>query len=321
MELIWKYLQNQFLIATKTSYKKAVKISNYHDADLRVKSQTEPLLVPVYERYHPLHRMLVGEYTSWKSAGGSQEGQTLNLEQMLDWAYGKMNNWDIRIQGTDVSFEKGTPKYMSIFNNGRKPFINSSIDDRINAYDTLAKNMLPYVELAVIMAEVQDVYRALDEARDAQLGAKGTVKANSGKVEAARIEAMTMQWRNLGFSMDAFWNNLPYVESMFDLQTLREGRQYLFTGTLNPDESKAVLTNTFISDDELRLKNDGAASIKFYLATTPGGTDSDAIEVLANTEAIVLVSQFGASNYGTHRHLTAVNTSAETATHYEVELL
>jgi hypothetical protein len=242
MEITWKYLINQFLVVTNGNYKKTVKLSNYHDAALHTKMATEPLLIPIYNRYHPLHLLLVNEYNAWKSAGGTQEGQTLNVEQMLDAAYSNMPLWDITIQGIGPEFMAGTPNYLSIFMDGRKPFVNGSIDGRINAYDTLAINMVPYAPLAAVMAEVAAVYVTLDAARDAQLGAKSNLKTNSGKVETARINAMIMQWRNLGFCMDAFWDNLKFIESLYDLQTLREARQTIFTGALAPAEKKAVLT-------------------------------------------------------------------------------
>jgi len=62
MKKLWQYLVNQFLNSTKKNYKKAVKLSNYHDADLNAKKATEPLLVLIYNRYHPLHVTLVTEY-------------------------------------------------------------------------------------------------------------------------------------------------------------------------------------------------------------------------------------------------------------------
>ena len=317
----WKYLENQFVSATANNYKKAVKLSNYHDADLNAKKATEPLLIPIYNRYHPLHLALVNEYNAWKTAGGSQQGQTLNLSQLLDIAYDKVPFWDVSVQGTGATFMKGTPNYKAIFPNGRNPFSKGSIDERINAYDSLAKSMVPFAPLAPTMAQVAGVYKMLATARDTQSGAKGSVKTGSGKVETARIAAMTMQMRNLGFSMDAFWDKPTYIESMFDVQTLRESRQSIFTGTLDPLENEAVLIHTFLADDEVRLKNSGKEIITFYLATTPNGTDSDPVKVVPNSQVVTAVSAFGALEYGTHRYLTVVNQSPSETIQYEVKVL
>ena len=35
MKMTWQFLVNQFLVATRKSYKKALKLSNYHDAYLK----------------------------------------------------------------------------------------------------------------------------------------------------------------------------------------------------------------------------------------------------------------------------------------------
>ena len=51
MKKLWKYLENQFESATFRNYKKAIQLSNYHDADLNTKKATQPLLVPIYNRY------------------------------------------------------------------------------------------------------------------------------------------------------------------------------------------------------------------------------------------------------------------------------
>jgi len=321
MKKTWQYLFNQFLNATRDNYKKAVKLSNYHDADLNTKKATEPLLVPIYNRYHSLHQRLVTEYNAWKSAGGSQEGQTLNLDQLLDLAVGMLPQWEVDVQAAGAAFLKGTPNYKTIFPNGRKSFTRGSLDDRINAFDTLAKNMIPFPPLAALMATVAGVYTNLDGARDAQEGAKGTVKTGSGKVETARAAAMTMQWRNLGFSMDAFFDKIDYIESMFDLATLRESSQRIFTGTLDPSENEAVLIHTFLADDELRLKSNGNATINFYLSDVANGVNSTPVTVNDGAETVIQISAFNVPDYGTFRYLTAVNQSAGETTQYVVEVL
>ncbi len=317
MEKEWKYLQNQFSVATRDNYKKAVKLSNYHDADLNTKKATEPLLIPIYTRYHEVHLALVSEYNKWHSSSGSQEGKTAALKLLLNETYKKMNAWDVAIQ---VQFLKGTPSYISIFPDGRKPFTTGSIDGRINAYDTLAKNLEPYAALATTRDEIAVAYAELDATRDMQEGSKGTKKVDSGNVEAARMNAMNMQYRDLGFAMDNFSTKTDYIASMFDLETLRENRQSEFTGTLSPSETKAILVRTFLGDDELSLKSNGAANLKFYLASTAGGTNSDAISVLANEEITVTISDFNAANLGTHRFLTVVNQSVSDSTQFIVTI-
>jgi hypothetical protein len=321
MKKPWQYLVDQFLNSTHRNYKKAVKLSNYHDADLNIKKVTEPLLVPIYNRYHPLHLALINEYNAWKSAGGAQEGQTLNLDILLQDAIDMLPQWEVDVQAAGPTFLKGTPNYQTIFPDGRKPFTSGGIDLQVLAFNTLSANMAPFVPLAALSAAVLTLYTNLDAARDAQEGAKGTVKTDSGKVNTARINAMTMQWRNLGFAMDAFWDKLEYIESMFDLTTLRESRQHIFTGTLDPLENEAVLIHTFLGDDELKLKSNGPATINFFLSNVPNGTNSTPVAVGPNIELTTLISAFNVPDYGTYRYLTAVNQSASDSTQYIVEVL
>ena len=101
MKKTWHYLINQFANTTVTNFKKALKLSNYHDALLK-KAMTEnpgdPDWAFLYNRYNPLHLTYANAYTKWKKAGGTQEGQTLNLDQLLLLLITKINKWDVQVQ-------------------------------------------------------------------------------------------------------------------------------------------------------------------------------------------------------------------------------
>lgn len=328
MKQIWHYLVNQFLNRTKDNFKKALKLSNYHDAFLntmQTDNPGDPDWATLYNRYHPFHLAYVAAYTTWKNAGGQQEGQTLNLDQFLELLVVRAAKWDALVQATD-GFEKGTPAYKSIFPNGRYPFNSGAKTARVEAVNVLSQSLDGIVDLAPVKALVDAFYGQLDTARDTQEGAKGTTKTSSQQVELKRVETMTEQYRNLGFLIDKSADNPLFIEAFFDLNVLRESRQSVFTGTLDPEETEAVLIHTFAFDDEIKLEITGEDTIpagtmvSFYLATTPGGTDSTAVQVEANAAAMTIeASAFGITEYGTHRYLTAVNPNL-VETHYEVEL-
>lgn len=318
MEQEFKYVGNQFDTATKRSFKKAVKLSNYHDAALQSASVANPALLPLYNRYHPLHLALENQYNLWKSKGGSQEGETLNVKQLLKLARAKMQGWDVAIQ---LVYAKTTPRYKAIFPNGRKPFDRGSVDERINAYNTLSQNIGADAALSTVKTEVDTVYTGLDNARTGQQGSKAVTKISSTDLETARLDAMNMQYRNMGWIMDNLFDSREALAKvLFDLETLRDLDQTIFTGTLTPLELEPVLTHTFLADDEIRLKNTGAATIDFYLASTAGGKNSKEVSVLPGEETTVAMSAFAPDNYGTHRYLTASNGSSSVETHYLVEL-
>ncbi len=313
----WKYLDNQFAVATRNNYKKALKLSNYHDAALQLAAATDPVFVPIRDRYHPLHLIYVNKYTTWKSAGGVQEGGTLNLEQLLTTAVQKISDWDVTIQ---VVYKKTTPRYKTIFPNGRKPFNKGGLDSRINAFNELSANIGADAALAAVKTEVDATYTLLDNARDQQEGAKGDIKVSSGGVNTARLDIMNMQYRNMAFVLDNFFANRQTIcEALFDLPTLRENEQRTFTGTLSIAENEAVLVHTFMADDEIRLKLNGDGPVSFYLGSTAGATDSTAIIRTTNQDLKALAADFGITDYHLHRYLTAVNNSG-VETHYLVEV-
>ena len=317
MEKTWSYLSNQFLNSTRDNYKKALILSNYHEAAITAAaSGGDPDFELLRDRYQPVHAAYTAAYTAWKNAGGVQEGQTLNLDQLLELLITKVDRWDVAVQ---VLYAKTTPAYKTIFPNVRKPFYKGSIDQRINAVATLAVNMAPFAGLAATAAEVGAFYTSLDTARDAQEAGKSNVSTGSTQVESTRIAAMTMQYANLGFLMNKFYEMPNLVAAYFDLSTLRESRQTIFTGTLDPGENEAILIHTFMADDEIRLHLTGPQPATFYLASMPNGTDSDGIQVNANEDKTITVSDFGVTDYHANRYLTAINSSAETV-HYHVEL-
>lgn len=318
MELAWKYVDNQFVLETAKSYKKAFKMSNYHDSALAKAAASDPIFIPIYNRYHPLHEAFRQKYNEWVSAGGTQESQSLNVKQQLKLALEKIDDWDVAIQ---VLYKKTTVRYKAIFPDGRKPYNRGGVDLRINAFDILSINIGADPALATVKAEVDATYLLLDAARDNQEGAIADTKHGSGNVETARIALMTMQYRDMAWVLDNFYDSRSNLcTDLFDLSTLRGHQQTSFNATLAVSENKPVLTRTFVADDFLRLKVDGPGPVMFYLASTVGGTDSTAVTRTTNHDQKAEMSEFGITDYGTHRHLTAINNSGA-VTHILVEVV
>lgn len=305
--MIWKYIINQFAVVTTKNFKKAIILSTYHDAALQARSIVEPDFEPIYDRYHPLHLELESQYSTWRSAGGAQQGQTLGLDQQLDIALDQLDDWDIAIQAV---YRKNTPRYKAIFPDGRKPFRRGAIDQRINAFNTLSINIGSDGDLAAIKAQVDAAYSTLNALRDGQQAAKSNVKGGSSEMEAACIAAMNMQYRNLGFVMDNFFEDRETECNMlFDLSTLRESEQSSFTATLDPEETEAILVHHFLTSDQLRCRIDTDGPISLYLASSSGATDSTAAILSSPAEVLVPLSAFGPVDLNVHRYLTAVSSA------------
>jgi len=316
----WKYVENQFVSSTLNSYKKALRLSQFHDGVLRTRASIaspDADDVLMYNRYHPAHLLYVTKYTAWKNAGGQQEGQTLNLGQLLAQTTAKLDLWDQSI--IPVTGVK-TPAYKALFPNGRGPFQSGTIDSRLEAFNTLVTALALVPALAAVQALVAAHYALLDDARDDQSGAKSATGTGSIEVNAQRIVVMNLQYADTGLLMNKHFTNPDLIKPYFDLAILRDHTQSVFTGTLDPGEVEPVLIHTFVSDDQLRCRNTGPEPYTLYLAATPGGMTGTPVIIAAGDDVIINITAFNQPNLATARYLTAKNgTTAETF--YEIELL
>ncbi len=318
MDGTWRYLVNQFVNSTENSYRKSMKLSNYHDANLKLQKDIYAPLIPLYTRYHPLHLELVEKYTKWYSEVGYREGRTINIMELLEETYENLFLWDLDIQGV---YNAKTSEYKGFFAEGRAVFYKGTLESRINAYNTLQDRLGTNPSLATVKQDILDAYTALNDARDVQIGSKGNVKLKSGSLDIARINAMNMQYRNLGICMDAFIDEPMITESLFDVNTMRTAKQTVFNGTIPVNDKNVVFTRTLLADDQIVLRNTGAVDITFYYSNIKGGTNSTPIGVHPMSETKVEMSAFNVPDYGTYRHLTAVNSDLNIEATYTVKLV
>lgn len=315
----WKYIDDQFEITTRTNLKRAVILSTFHDNALATLSATYPLLLPLYVRYHSLHLALIAAYNTHTSSGSVQQGERLSVKQ--EFAASKMLLTEDWIPEILRIYKKTTPRFKAIFPDGLKTFNTGGIDDKIAAFDVLSKNIGSDVALATIKTAVDSNYLSLLLARSTQSTAKTTTLDNSTLSETARVNAMEMQYRNLGNIMDNF---LATRETMcglvFDLVTLRENPQTIFTGGIVAGAKDNILAHTFLATDQFAVKIIGSGTYKLYLSPTDKGIDSKSILITANIRQKITISSFGVTNYSTHRFLNVLSLSADAAT-YRVQLL
>jgi len=316
----WHFTVDQFVNSTKKNFKKAMGLSNYSHAYMLNKMNVEPGdpdWATFFGWIDPGHQSMVGDYTKLATERALRKGHTASLDQLLAALPNEAEDWEYIVLG---EYKKGTPEYISIFPNGRAPFGKGSKDARIQAVKTLGENLAPHAALAGLKTTVDDHYTTLDNSRDTQLGTKGDVAALSANLDASRIVAMRNLYRLLGGLIAKYYQTPGLIAPFFDLALLRDIRQTLWTATLDSGESRNLFTRTFVMDDELRIELQGPGPVALYLASSPGGTDSDPVITPGNTEHTIVVTAFNVSNYGAHRYLTAVNQSGA-ETHLEVEAL
>jgi len=315
----WKYINNQFFISTLSSAKRALIMSIFHDNALRTLSITYPLLLPLYTRYHPLHLALVAAYNQHISSGSLQQGDRLSVSQAYIISKGLLtNSWMPVILGLH---QKNSPRYKAILPGGLSPFNTGTIDARIAAFGILALNIGGEVALASIETAANSNHVSLLLLREAQSNAKTTTSDNSGTLETTRVAAMKMQYRNLGYMMDNFCDTIETMcPLVFDLVTLRENPQTIFTGSVLAGLQTDMLAHTFLAVDEIAVKIIGKGTFKLVLASTVAGVDSTAIEITANIKQKITMSAFGITNYALHRYLNVISLSGDAAS-YRVQLL
>jgi len=315
----WKFTINQFINVTLESLRKAVILSTFHDNALATLSVTYPLLMPLYVRYHPLHLALVAAYNQHTSSGSTQQGDRLSVTQ--EFAASKLLLTQDWIPAILLIYKKTTPRYKAIFPNGLKPFNTGGIDEKIAAFNVLGMNIGTDAALATIKTAVDSNYASLLLARSTQSTAKTTTADNSTLSETARVNAMVMQYRNLGNIMDNFYDTIETMCGLvFDLVTLRENPQTIFTGAIVAGATDNVLAHTFLAADEIAARITGSGTFKLYLSSTATGIDSTAVLVAANIKQKITAGPFGVTDYSTHRFLNVVSLSGDVA-NFRVQLL
>ena len=315
----WKYVDNQFILVTTNSFRRAVVMSIFHDNALRTLSLTYPLLLPLYTRYHPLHLALVAAYNQHTSSGSLQQGDRLSVTQ--EFAISKKLLVDVWMPLILGLHPKGSPRYKAILPNGLSPFNRGTIDTKIDAFGVLGLNIGSEAALATVKTATDSNHASLLLLREAQSSAITTTSENSDTLETARVAAMKMQYRNLGYMMDQFCDTIETMcPLVFDLVTLRENPQTIFTGSVFAGLQTDILAHTFLAADEIAVKIVGSGTFKLTLSSTVDGADSTEIVVTANIKQKITMSAFGITNYALHRFLNVVSLSGDAAT-YRVQLL
>lgn len=311
----WNYVINSFMVVGAKNYKKAVRLAMYTYAQL-LERAGQPFFDQQKEILETPNGDLSNKFGLWKSQGGFQKGATLTLDQLLVLMTGKINDFDYSIQSV---YRRGTPQYMTLFPQGHKPFGTGEKDSRINAVKTLGITLEAYAPLSATKILVDAYWNQLNTARTNQEGQIGNTNTGSDNVQIAAETAMTALYKILGNCMSEYAADPHQITPLFDLQTLRDHSQTVFTGTLDGNEDESVFEHTMLADDELKLQSTTAEAVGFYFSHTgvPGVEDSTLITVAGNSELIVNRSDFGTL---ANHYLHALNPTAVEG-HYRVSIL
>ena len=328
MERLWKYLENQFLIATLRSFLKAVRLAEYTDNALHSRV-ADPFFLAQYNYFHPLYDALNTEYDTWKNQQGFQQGKTVTVYELLDDLSSKhINSWDSQVQAAGIA--KGSANYVALFPKGHKPFQTGEITSRINAVNALSLGIglqlppapPPTHPLVILKGQVDAFYLAVVTARNTQEEEISDTGTESDALEQARVNGMVGLYAVLGACMNKFADNPVVIEPLFNLELLRQHRQMLFRGHAVINKPHTVVERTVQPTVQIKIKNIGVTDLQVYWAATAGAhpvPPTHPVAVPAGTEVTLDASAFG--DVATHHYLMILNMDLVNKGEWEVEFL
>lgn len=297
----WPFLVNPFLTASKKNYRQALKISAYHDGQL-LAHHANPFYKTTYEKYHPLHLALRSSYGIWLTKGGTQNGSSLTIDQLLKLLVTtKLKKWENAIFEV---FPNDSAEYQTIFPNGINPFNTGNKDKRITALGQLGVALIGIPALEAVKKDVTNFYNQLTIKREMK-GSKD--EALNGKdVEDAILAAMNEMFGNLGLLINQFKANPILAEIFFDVDTVQNHDQLIFKKAIRSEKVGNIIEHSFGSEDNVTLINDGTAALQFYLASTAKTTAPVVMPLILfpNTQQTVAVNILGNLS---HQYLNVYN--------------
>lgn len=308
-------LNNPMLTATEKSYKKALKISKYHDNALSA-DKADPFILALYNTFHVLHLNLNTAIEDWDLQGDQQQGTTSALNQIIEvLSDSKIREWDIIIQG---KYNINTPEYKTLLPNHRVPFQNGTQLERLRAVSVLSEALGMYSDLDELKSSVDVFTSRFKTAYDNQKEHMNVKTRKSETVENARVAMCIGQYANMGGLIQKYAANPEKILRYFDMSVLGNNIQTEFTGKLKPQQVYTIAKHTFHETDEISLSNTGNTTLKFYLAPARKKQSTGQGITLAPGKKIELASALGNL---TDPYLTVVNTDTNQSGSFEVEIL
>ena len=313
----WTYFANPFQNSVKRSFKKAIKISTYTDAQLYSK-RLDVFYGPLYTTYHPLHVALLAAYNTWKAQGNVQIGSTFTIQELLQTLSSiKIGEWDLQIQAV---YAKKTASYLVLLPHGHKPYQTGTKQERINTVAQLKTNLTGITALATTETDVTTFYGELIAADLAQTGNVGNTKTNSGLLVTAISNAMAGLFSILGSCIAKFPGNPSACSPIFDMATIRNQQQSVYMGSLAVAAFQTIAERTFVDGDSFDGYNTGLVSIGYYLAAHNGDGPAGytVVPVVTGATDTIDISQF--TNDTANNFLSVVNLSTVAVANFKIDL-
>jgi hypothetical protein len=315
MKTVWIFLVNVFANATSNSFRMALRISLYHYNALKA-NVADAFIAALYGSYKSIHQNFVDTYNAWRVQLGQQQGATKTLDALLaELTSVKISKWKAVVVGI---YGKDSAMVESLFPQQSKPFNSGSQSERLEAVSQLILAIGGNLDLAALKTEVEAFYTTLNDAFEAQKGAKLKVDNWSDAVEAARLQMCQAQYANLGAMMQQYAATPLLSGNYFDQKAIRSGTQILFMGLVKTLSVKTIVQRTLQATDMLLLENDGNTELRFYLANEKDAAlGATFITLAAHSKLEVKAEELG--NVSTQHYLLVYNPDALLKGEFTVE--
>jgi hypothetical protein len=317
MEIEWSFCMNPILSATDGSNVLGKRINNWHDGALYA-NRTNPVILAMYNIYHPISFIYVNANADWKSKEGIQMAKTaIFTAAVTDTGSARINAWDAAIQ---MQRPKGSPGYLALLAHGHDPFQTGTQEEIKDAVLALSKAIGTDAALATLKGEIDAFYITLDDKDRDQKEAFTNLTDASTALEVARVEMCIAQYADLGTLMSYFARTPLSLKVYFDLKSIRNGRQTLFTGKVKKNYFHKIVERTLLPDAPIMLTNNGATDLQFYISDKKNGTiGATFITITAGNSKEIVASDLG--DVATLHFLIVFNPDMVNKGEFEVEFL
>ncbi|MEI6816734.1 MAG: hypothetical protein WCL14_09010 [Bacteroidota bacterium] len=318
MKRPYHFFINPFLVAGLHNFALTVHMSTVYFNALTAAAPTNAHALARLGVYTTIHNTLLSEYAAWKAQGGSQEGETLNVLQLLVLLTGKVNTWDNMIR---IVHGKTTARYKALFPDGHYSFSHGGKESIITAIKALSTNIGSEVALAPVKVLVDAAYTQLNDANNVQTGSKSTTKTLSDNVLIAVEDSCVKQYADFCLFISDTPKTPDHAGNFFDMSAIRDGAQVFYTHLVKGGMIHTVAKHKLEVIDQLWLENSGLTTLKIYVAATKGGPEVGGAFVLLVPGEIRTITATDLGNIALNYFICVQNMDANITGDFNLEFL
>jgi len=316
MPQIWRPLINFIDTATEGNFSKSGIVSEFHDSALFA-HKSIPIILTMYNTYHPIHLNMMEKLGNWKTQGGIKQGESLSLSQLFIMLRStKIKLWDISIQNV---YTNTSSDYKTLLPNHRIPFQTGKQFDKITEVKSLSQRIGTNTLLVDTKDDIDLFYTQLKDAYDLQKGGISSTSDFSQQMEVARLAMCVAQFSNYGELIHQYASDTSKLVPYFDIANLHKSPQVLFTHTLKALQDYCLFKHTFGKDDEVAITNPNAFPLKFFKAALKTNKIDETFYVAPpEAKSIIKAAEIGNLD---DKFMKVFNPNEIEEAHFEFEIL